>query len=1378
MNERGTRGAPDPADLARLEQQLRENPRSTVYAEVADAYLRAGRATDAVDVCHRGLVHHAEHVPGRLALARALVTQGQHKEAQAELLKVVKLDRQCNDAFILLGEVLMHRGDFERAQAILAHAHELDPDDPNVMELLKRARDRVPPPSTPAPEAHPDLRDDEGDSDLITIVQDDKKPVAPPPPKPVASAKVPPPAAKSPAPAAKPPAPKAPPAPPPKGPPPVKNASGPVAKSPPPAPKNASGPIPAAIPRSPSGSMPAAPKSATGSSPTPKKKAAFEEEPTKVADDDYVAEQMKKIESAWEKELDASTEIPRAAAGAPLATSGEFDEDAPTKNASPSAAAEFAHELTTKKAPPPAQLIAAATPPKRTQHGLPGVAAGPPPVPAAIEPAKPARPDGTVEVISRDVVDEKTTPGRSRATEDSFGASPTRTVDKSRGFAAPPPSTEPSIRIEDDEDGIPQMLKGPPPEKVEFPAREPPMPREPSSPKMPYPPAPSAPMHAEAAFRAAAIGMTPARGKAAQHTTKMPLDERPEAVPQPPARTGSQPPRNAPQLTGDPVLNAILGGGQLDFPGVERRVTPKDPTLTTREEQAFNLRRGRSFLMLWIGLVAIGVGAGSAGFYTWYQRSHEIAARYADAVEKIRLGAWDTYQKAREDYVAIIKLDGKDDKAACELAATHALVMLDYGEEEAIVATMNRRAVQQIEKHKNPNPPAACAVAQAALNIRAGELDKARETLVKAQASHADEARLPYIAALARVSTGEDKEARELLQESLKKDARYVPALVALGNLYSDTGDFDRADEAYRKALAIAPEHPRAVLGRALLRIDRGQDLDRAVADLNVTLQKSADQSPPMAAWRKLGLGELHIRLGDANKAAQDLDAAAKGGLEDGRFQVRLARARLDQGKISDAERLLKKVALKRGRDPQIETLDAEIALAKGFEDRVVAALTGKQGGPPRSRIALGRAYYATGKQREAAEVLESALKDLPEDTTALVYRALVRAASGDGQVADRELEKLARASASTLPRYALGKLAMDKGDLERARTHLEAAMTGNPETYRAALLLAKIHEKKNRTGEAIKALEKAVADNASFVPAHVELGRLDVEVGRWRAGRTELKAAVELGKADGDLLLALARAQAELGFTDDVQNTLSQASEKGASSQKVEQLRAVAASWDAGAAPAAAKKLEAMRKASPRDVRLLVDIGTAWRRAGMAKPAEQAFDTALKIDPDNVDARLGLAKLRLLAGDGTRAVAAYSAAEASYHKRSYLAQEKLVEAKIGMGRAYLLPGAEHASDKARKALEEAVATDPEDPEAQYYLGRLYLDIKETARAKDALARAVELDPQFADAHYFLAEAIRDNDHGRAKRAYEKYCELAPKGEHFKAAKKALESLQ
>jgi Tfp pilus assembly protein PilF len=178
------------------------------------------------------------------------------------------------------------------------------------------------------------------------------------------------------------------------------------------------------------------------------------------------------------------------------------------------------------------------------------------------------------------------------------------------------------------------------------------------------------------------------------------------------------------------------------------------------------------------------------------------------------------------------------------------------------------------------------------------------------------------------------------------------------------------------------------------------------------------------------------------------------------------------------------------------------------------------------------------------------------------------------------------------------------------------------------------------------------------------------------------------------------------------------------------------------------------------------------------AKPSEAAYKQALAIDPDNLDARLGMAKLRLLGGDAPRAVAAYRDAEAAYRRRPYLAQEKLCEAKIGLGRAYLLPGPERSLDKARMALEEAVAMDPEDPEAEFHLGKLYLEIDQTARARDALSRAVELDPEFAEAHFYLAEASRDEDSARARRGYERYVDLAPGGEHFKAAKKALESLK
>jgi cytochrome c-type biogenesis protein CcmH/NrfG len=181
------------------------------------------------------------------------------------------------------------------------------------------------------------------------------------------------------------------------------------------------------------------------------------------------------------------------------------------------------------------------------------------------------------------------------------------------------------------------------------------------------------------------------------------------------------------------------------------------------------------------------------------------------------------------------------------------------------------------------------------------------------------------------------------------------------------------------------------------------------------------------------------------------------------------------------------------------------------------------------------------------------------------------------------------------------------------------------------------------------------------------------------------------------------------------------------------------------------------------------------WRRAGNARASEAALTAAIAVEPDNVDARLSLGKLRLLMGDAPRALALYRDAEAAYRRHPYLAQEKLVEVKVGMGRALVAPGPERAPDKARQALEEAIGLDPEDPEAQFQLGRVLVESGELARGRDALARATELDPEYADAHFFLAEAWKPSDAGRARKSFTRYLELAPRGEHAKAAKKALE---
>jgi tetratricopeptide (TPR) repeat protein len=147
------RPPPSAEELAALNEAFRRDPaRSFVY--LGDALLALGRAREAVDVGARGLKIDPDNLAGRVMVARAFALLHQWKEAQAELLKVVKADRNHGAGFRMLGEVLMRRADYERALPVLQHAQNLDPADPATLALLRRARAGQaldPPPPVPTP---------------------------------------------------------------------------------------------------------------------------------------------------------------------------------------------------------------------------------------------------------------------------------------------------------------------------------------------------------------------------------------------------------------------------------------------------------------------------------------------------------------------------------------------------------------------------------------------------------------------------------------------------------------------------------------------------------------------------------------------------------------------------------------------------------------------------------------------------------------------------------------------------------------------------------------------------------------------------------------------------------------------------------------------------------------------------------------------------------------------------------------------------------------------------------------------------------------------------------------------------------------------------
>jgi predicted ribosomally synthesized peptide with SipW-like signal peptide len=145
---------PTAREIEELIDLVRRDPASPAFIDLGEAYLALGRPRDAIQIGNVGLEAAPDNLEGRVMLARAHVALHQWKEAQGELLRVVKVDRSSRQGFALLGEVLLRRSDFERAVPVLQHAQNLDPTSPQILAMLRRARAGQPldpPPPIPQP---------------------------------------------------------------------------------------------------------------------------------------------------------------------------------------------------------------------------------------------------------------------------------------------------------------------------------------------------------------------------------------------------------------------------------------------------------------------------------------------------------------------------------------------------------------------------------------------------------------------------------------------------------------------------------------------------------------------------------------------------------------------------------------------------------------------------------------------------------------------------------------------------------------------------------------------------------------------------------------------------------------------------------------------------------------------------------------------------------------------------------------------------------------------------------------------------------------------------------------------------------------------------
>lgn len=131
-----------------LQHQFEENPRRH-FVPLANAFLQAGNAHRAVELCRTFLPQLPGHVSGHVVLAGALRALGAADEARAEYERVLALDAENLVAVRALGDLAAERGNAMEARGWYARLVELDPRDASATTRLEELTQIAAVPATP-----------------------------------------------------------------------------------------------------------------------------------------------------------------------------------------------------------------------------------------------------------------------------------------------------------------------------------------------------------------------------------------------------------------------------------------------------------------------------------------------------------------------------------------------------------------------------------------------------------------------------------------------------------------------------------------------------------------------------------------------------------------------------------------------------------------------------------------------------------------------------------------------------------------------------------------------------------------------------------------------------------------------------------------------------------------------------------------------------------------------------------------------------------------------------------------------------------------------------------------------------------------------------
>lgn len=749
----------------------------------------------------------------------------------------------------------------------------------------------------------------------------------------------------------------------------------------------------------------------------------------------------------------------------------------------------------------------------------------------------------------------------------------------------------------------------------------------------------------------------------------------------------------------DPALVALMSTEPS-----QRDAAMPPPDAGKQMKTGMRKTRSKLQLVMWvlIGVVVIGGGV-FAGFQI---RRMRLAKQINEARDNATgLAKTDTYAgwvAARKKLDDIAGVSASVDNRAA-LARARAVMAYEFmdGAPEA------KAAIDQLQGQGGYD----LLIAQAYLALAQSDATAAKHAADAAIGTNKDDPAALYVLGEAQLLAGDAKAAQPQLKAAFEKDLRPFYG-VALARAYAASSAWEDALGTLDRVFAGAPEHPAAVIERAMVlaaagRIGPGVSLGTDVHTQLSKLINAKQVSPAQLAQAYLALAQVDYARGDVAAAKGDVGAAAQLGIDDQRFAEDAVDTLYLIGDLGAARDIAQTAMTSFPTSRRIHIALAEILLAQG-KPADALELLGKSdvASLPIGQAVRADAKLATGDVDGARADYEAALKKLPNLERAVVGRAWLDIAENNVDEAKKRVEshysdKGSSAALTTVYAAVLRRT----GELDQAKTLLEKVVAGpaSPDIARAQLELARLDRD---TGD-LRGARAAYGDASSF-DARFESALLLIDDRDPQGGREALDALVKAAgdKPPADLLLEAARARTLVGDSAGAKALLDQA----------EKLTGVPA-W-----------------------KLYRERGRIALRKGQYDDAIAALTKALESSGDDVETFL-------LAADASGADAKGTLAD----KIRKLLPDRLKnrpEAKIVEGKLLIaagkLPDALTTYKAAKEALKAEKATPRRMAQVDYGLAYIASQSQNTVEAQTDFELVMNEDPSIADAYLFAADLAKD----------------------------------